>query len=184
MASKLLDFTPNSRHSISERILTVANSLFEAVRAAPFQSRLKFPPVLRKNNFAIVVRATKTHVFVEVTTKSKAVARFNPQRLEVYRQLFTATDSGEPFTFHVGNARFFRASDATVHNDHVFGIGPDCSMCASNFTSVRVVNGVSIAHKVDVVYVVGFGEYVAEDDAWLEVDSLIRVTLADWSTAR
>lgn len=179
-----LDFSLTPRRETSDRILSTATALFEAVKSAPLSARTNFPKVLRNNNFALAARVTTTHAFLEVTTKLHAHRSREADRLQAYRQLFTSVDSGEPAIFKIDRARLIRISGVTLEGPHAFAIGADISMCAWDARSTAVFNGRKQTHDIDILYVVGFGETIREHDAWQEFDALIRVTLSDWSGIR
>ena len=184
MKQPLLNFSATPRRETGDRILSVANALFDAVKNAPLAARTQFPKVLRNNNFALAVRATTTHAFLEVTTKLHAHRSREADRLRAYRQIFTSIESDEPAIFRVDKARLIRVSGATLEAPHAFAIGSDFSLCTWDARSTAVLDGQKQSHDIDVLYVVGFGELIREDDAWEEFDTLIRVTLADWSGIR
>lgn len=184
MTQPELDFSVSPSRETGDRILTVANELFDAVKSAPLVARTQFPKVLRNNNFALAVRVTTTHAFLEVTTKLHAHRSRELDRLKAYRQIFTSTDSGQPAIFKIERARLIRISGATLEAPHAFAIGSDFSMCTWETRATAVINGHKQSHDIDVLYVVGFGETIREDHAWQEFDTLIRVTLSDWSGIR
>lgn len=184
MTQRELDLAVTPNRETGDRILSVANALFDAVKSAPLSARAQFPSVLRNNNFALAIRATTTHAFLEVTTKLHAHRSREADRLRAYRQIFTSIKSGQPAIFRVDRARLVRISGATLEAPHAFALGSDFSMCAWDVRSTTVLNGQKQTHDIDIIYVVGFGEIIREDDAWQEFDTLIRVTLSDWSGIR
>jgi len=179
-----INFSPSPRREIADKILAVAGGLFEAVKSAPLSARVKFPKVLQKNNFALALRVTSTHAFLEVTTKLQAQRSRETARVNAYRQIFTSTDSGEASIFKIDKVKLVRISGATLEAPHAFAIGKDFSMCAWDIRSTANVGGRILSHDLDVIYVVGFGSSIREEDAWQELDALIRVTIADWSGIR
>lgn len=179
-----IDLTPNPRRDIGEKILSVSSSLFDAVKNAPLSLRAGFPRVLRNNNFALTVRVTKKYAFLEVSTKLRAQRSREAERMATYRQLFLPSNSGQPVMMNVDNARLCRVSGVTVDGAHAFGLGNDISLCVSEVRNSIMMNGHRVDSSVDVLYVVGFGDLIRDDEAWREFDTLIRVTLADWSVAR
>ena len=179
-----LDFSATPRREIGDRILSVANALFDAVKSAPLVARTKFPKVLRSNNFALAVRVTNTHAFLEITTKFHAHRRREADRLRAYRQIFTSKDSGQSAILQVDQARLVRVSGGTFEAPHAFALGSDCSMCAWDLKSTTTLNGEKTSYAIDIIYAVGYGENISQEDAWQEFDTLIRVTLSDWSSIR
>jgi hypothetical protein len=179
-----LDFSVTPRRETGDRILSVANALFDAVKSAPVTARTHFPEVLRNNNFGLAVLATTTHAFLEVTTKWRAHRSREADRLRAYRQIFTSIESGQLALVRVNQVRLARFGRMTLEAPHPFALGSDISLCAWDVRSTTVVNGQKQTHDIDVLYVVGFGDSIREDDAWQEVDTLIRVTLSDWSDGR
>ncbi len=181
---KKLDLSTNPKRESADKILATASELFGAVKSAPFSARSGFPKVFKNNNFAVALRVTATHAFLEVTTKLHAQGSREQDRVRAYRQLFTSTESGEAAVLKVDKARLIRISGATFEAPHAFAIGSDFSMCAWDVRSTTTINGKLTSHDIDVIYVVGFGSLIREADAWQEFDTLIRVTLADWSGSR
>lgn len=180
-----LDFSAAPRRETGARILSVSNALFDAVKSAPISARANFPKVLRNNNFALAVHATRTHAFLEVTTKLHAHRDREANRLRAYRQIFTSQAAGHPSLFKIDKARLVRiGGGGALEAPHAFALGSDFSMCAWDLRCTTVLNGQKQTHNIDVIYVVGFGEAIREDDAWQEFDTLIRVTLSDWSGIR
>jgi hypothetical protein len=169
-----LDFSATPRRETAERVLSIASTLFEAVKAAPLTARKTFPTVLRSNNFALAVRATPTHTFLEVTTKLRAHRNRELHRTQTYRQIFTSIDSGD-------KARLVRFGGGTLEAPRAFAIGSDMSMCAWDTKCITTQNDEKQSHEIDIIYVVGYGSSIREDDCWQEFDTLIRVTLSDWS---
>lgn len=182
--SSELDLRSNSRREIADKILSIANSLFESVKNAPISVRASFPAILRNNNFALTVYVTKKYAFLEVTSKFRAQKSREPERVSAYRQIFNPKDSGKPALIGFDNARLCRISNLTLEGAHAFGLGSDISFCIWDSKNSLVLNGRPISNTIDVLYVVGFGAQIREDDAWQEFDALIRVTLADWSTPK
>ena len=179
-----LDFASNPRREIADRILSVASELFDSVKSAPMSARKELPQVLRNNNFGFAVRVTATHAFLEVTTKLRAHRSRELDRLRAYRQIFTSIESGQPAVIKVDKARLVRVSNLTLEAPHAFALGSDFSMCAWEARSTTTVDGKKSTHDIDIIYVVGFGETISVDDVWQEFDTLIRVTLSDWSGIR
>lgn len=177
------DLSPTPRRETAERILSVATPLFDAVKSSPLSGRAGFPQVLRNNNFGLAVRATKTHALLEVTTKLRSQRSREADRLQAYRQIFTSIDSGEPAIFGV-KARLLRFSGFTAEAPHAFALGPDTSMCAWDVRSTDTRNLKKQSYDLDVIYVVGYGRSIREADSWQEFDTLIRVTLSEWSGIR
>ena len=184
MTASSLDLSPSPRRVTGERILAVATPLFEAVKVAPIGIRAKFPSILRNNNFALAVHVTRQHAFLEVTGKFRAQVARAADRLLVYRQVFTTPTSGEPALFTLTGTRLARMADFTAKAPHAFALGSDFSMCAWNLRSTATIDGNHRSHDIDIIYVVGFGRSIHEADCWQEFDSLIRVTLSDWSGMR
>lgn len=181
MKHPALDFSATPRRETADRVLSIASDLFESVKAAPVAVRNSFPDVLRSNNFALTVRATRTHTFLEVTTKLRAHRSRELQRVQSYRQIFTSIDSGEPTIFAIDKARLVRFGGGTLDAPHAFALGSDMSMCAWDTRVITMQNGQRQSHEIDIIYVVGYGSEIREDDCWQEFDTLIRVTLSDWS---
>jgi hypothetical protein len=179
-----LDLTPHPRRDIAEKVLGVATALFESVKNAPLPLRASFPSILRNNNFALTVRVTKRFVFLEVMSKSRAQRTREAERLAAYRQFFTPTESGRVSLFRVDNARLCRFSGATFEGASAFSLGHDISLCVSEARNVQKVGDKTHTANIDLIYVVGFGEQLHEDNSWQEIDALIRVTLADWSALK
>jgi hypothetical protein len=173
-----------ARRETADRVLAIATGLFEAVKAAPTAARKGFPSILRSNNFALAVRATPTHTFLEVTTKFRAHRNRELQRAKSYKQIFTSTDSGEPALFAIDKVRLVRISGGTLEGPHAFALGSDISMCAWDTKIVTTPSTQNQSHVIDVIYVVGYGKDIREDDCWQEFDTIIRVTIADWSGIR
>lgn len=181
MGSPQLDLSLSARQDVAAKIHSVASSLFGAVKAAPAALRSHFPKVLRNNNFGFAVRVTKTHAFLEVTSKLNAHQSRDAERLRAYRQIFTSIESGDQAIFKMHDARLVRIGAMTLEAPHAFALGSDFSMCAWEARSSTVVNGKQSKFDIDIIYVIGFGKAIPIDDAWQEFDTLIRVTLADWS---
>lgn len=184
MTHAQLDLSPHPRIDVADRIQSVASSLFDSVKAAPASVRARFPKVLRNNNFGFAVRVTKTHAFLEVTTKLHAHQSRAAERLAAYRQIFTSIGAGDTAIFKVNDARLVRIGAMSLEAPHAFALGSDFSLCAWEVRSSSDVKGKKSIHDIDIIYVVGFGSSIPIDDAWREFDTLIRVTLADWSAAR
>lgn len=176
-----LDLASNPRPQIAERIYRVAEDLFDAVKRAPLSARGTFPSIFHNNNFALAVHVTGRYAFLEITSKFRAQKSNQRDRLSAYRQLFCTKESGEPAIFALDKARLCRFSSLNTQGAHAFSLGSDLSLCVWDIRSSASINNRSSTSKVDVLYVVGFGEQIHEDTAWREFDALIRVTLADWS---
>lgn len=179
-----LDFSLHPSPDVSDRILSVANDLFGSVKAAPASVRARLPKVLRNNNFGFAVRVTKTHAFLEVTTKLHAHQSRAAGRLAAYRQIFTSVGAGDSAIFKVDDARLTRIGAMSLEAPHAFALGSNFSLCVWEVRSESDERGKKSVHDIDIIYVVGFGPSIPIDDAWREFDTLIRVTLADWSAAR
>lgn len=179
-----LDLTVNPRREIAEKILGVSTVLFEAVKSAPLSLRAQFPSILRNNNFALAVRVTKKFAFLEVTSKFKAQKTRESERVATYRQLFCTKDSGEHAIFAVDKSRLCRFSGLTLEGARAFRVGSDFSLCVWDARNSQILGDRRVITSVDLLYVVGFGDQIHEDDAWQEFDALIRVTLADWSAPK
>lgn len=184
LLSSELDLTPNPRREIGEKIIQIGNSLFESVKSAPPSLRSGFPNVLRNNNFALAVRVTKNYAFLEVTTKARAPKSREMHRSAVYRQFFTSKSSSRRAAFAIDRSRLCRFSEISIKGTHVFSLGSDFSICVSDARCITISGGRTVSSAIDVVYVVGFGDQIREDEAWQEFDALIRITLADWSAGR
>jgi hypothetical protein len=174
-----LDFSPPQNTETANRILSEAKILFGAVKDLPISVRSGFPKILRRNSFGIAVHTTKTHAFLEITTKLRAKRSWEPKRIQVYRQLFTTPNSGEPALFIV--SRLNRFSAFTVEFPHAFSLGADVSMCAWDMRSVADTTGGKQSFDIDLIYAVGYGAFIREADCWQEFDTLVRVTISDWS---
>lgn len=183
MSTTQLDLTESTKRDIGAGILSVATSLFEAVKSAPLGKRTNFPEILRNNNFGISVRVTSRYAFLEVTSKLRAQKARDQERLAAYRQIFTAKESNEPALFALERSRFTRFSDMTLEAPHAFSLGADVSMCIWDVRSESNVDGRRRVFDIDVLYVVGFGPTIPIEDAAQEFDALIRITLSDWSSA-
>lgn len=179
-----LDLSSSPRREIADQILLVASALFDSVKSAPMSARKNLPQILRNNNFGFAVRVTATHAFLEITTKLHAHRSREAERLRAYRQIFTSIESGQPAIFKVDKARLIRIGAMTLEAPHAFALGSDLSMCAWEARSTTKVAGKMSTHDIDIIYVVGFGEAISVDDVWQEFDTLIRVTLSDWSGTR
>lgn len=178
-----LDLSPNPRPEVAERVLLSTSDLFGSVRSWPLSARGGFPPVLRKNNFGLAAYATRTHAFLEITTKLRAQRNREAERLRAYRQVFTSAGSGEPAVFGV-RARLLRFGGFTAEAPHAFSLGLDVSMCAWDIRSVAETTMGKQTHDIDLIYVVGFGQSIREADCWQEFETLVRITLSDWSGIR
>jgi hypothetical protein len=117
---------------------------------------------------------------LEVTTKVQAQLKRDVDRIKTYKKLFTS-DTSPAALFNIKGVRFFRISNLTVQAPHAFLIGKDTSMCVWDFRART--SEADKGEEINVLYVVGFGTIIREDDAWQEFDSLIRLTLKDWSSA-
>ena len=179
-----LDFSSSPRREIADQILAVASALFDSVKSAPMSARKKLPKILRNNNFGLSVRLTATHAYLEVSTKLHAQRSREVERLRAYRQIFTSMESGQPAVFNVDKVRLVRIGAMGFEAPHAFALGSDFSMCAWEIRSTTIVDGKKSTHDIEIIYVVGFGETISVDDVWQEFDSLIRVTLSDWSGVR
>ena len=184
MSPAQLDLTESPRRDIGAGILSVASSLFEAVKSAPLGIRANFPKVLRNNNFGFAVRVSSRYAFLEVTSKLRAQKARDQERLAAYRQIFTAEETNEPALFTFEGSRFLRFSGLTLDAPHAFGLGADVSLCVWDAQSTTIVDGRHRVFDIDVLYVVSFGSTIPIEDATQEFDALIRITLADWSTTR
>ena len=184
MSPAQLDLTESPRHDIGAGILSVASSLFEAVKSAPLGRRANFPEVLRNNNFGFAVRVTSRYAFLEVTSKLRAQKARDQERLAAYRQIFTAKEINGPALFALERSRFARFSGMTLDAPHAFALGADVSLCIWDARSAATVDGRRRVFDIDVLYVVGFGSTIPIEDATQEFDALIRITLADWSSTR
>jgi hypothetical protein len=184
MSQDSLDLSPSTNPWAGEQILSVAAPLFDAVKAAPLKVRENFPSILRNNNFSFAVHVTKRYAFLEVTGKFRAQRTRLVDRLNAYRQIFTDSSSGEPAIFTVTDARLVRVARLTAEAPHAFALGSDFSMCAWDMRSTTTAGGKPVSHQIDIIYVVGFGKNIREADCWQEFDSIIRITLSDWSGMR
>lgn len=177
-----LDLTSNPRWEIADKILIVANLLFDSVKNAPLSLRTSFPNILRNNNFGLAARVTRKYAFLEVTSKFRAQRTREPERLATYRRFLCAEDSGKPVAFAINKSRLGRFSGITVEGSHAISIGSDSSFCVWDSRNILTFADRRITTAVDLLYVVSFGDQIREDECWQEFDALIRVTLADWST--
>jgi len=177
-----LDFSTPRNTVTANRILSEAKILFGAVRDFPLSARSGFPRILQRNSFGIAVLTTKTHAFLEVTTKLRAKRSWETRRIQLYQQLFTTPNSGEPALFIV--SRLNRFSAFTVESPHAFSLGADVSMCAWDMRTVADTPGGKQSFDIDLIYAVGFGTSIREADCWQEFDTLARVTISDWSGIR
>ena len=184
MSPTSIDLTESPKRDIGAGILSVASSLFEAVKSAPLGKRAKFPEILRNNNFGISVRVTNQYAFLELTSKLRAQKARDQERLAAYRQIFTTKESNEPALFALERSRFARFSGMTLDAPHAFALGADVSLCIWDARSASNVDGRRRVFDIDVLYVVSFGPTIPIEDAAQEFDALIRVTLSDWSSAR
>lgn len=184
MKQSKLDFAENPKREIGEKILTVARTLFDSVKSAPIHGREGFPKILRNNNFGLTLLTTNTHAFLEITTKFHAQRERQAERVQSYRQIFTSSESGERAMARLTNSRLIRVGGMNVEGAHAFALGPDLSMCAWDVHSTAVVNGHKKTCDIDIIYVVGFGESIRDTDAWMEFDTIIRVTFAGWIKAQ
>ena len=57
-------------------------------------------------------------------------------------------------------------------------------MCTWDARSTVIVNGTRRTYDIDILYVVGFGRSIPIEEVSQEFDTLIRVTLSDWSSTR
>lgn len=179
-----IDLTPSPKREIADKIIGISNALFDSVKNAPLSVRASFPGILRNNNFALTVRVTKSYAFLEVTSKFRAQHARETERVAAYRQIFCLKDSGKPALFAFDKSRLCRISGVTLEGAHAFSLGSDLSLCAWDVRNTLVANGRRITNTIDLLYVVGFGDQIHEDDAWQEFDALIRITLADWSARK
>jgi hypothetical protein len=175
-----LDFTPNPRREIGDKILSVASSLFESVKHAPLHLRRTFPNVLKNNNFAPTVRVTRDYAFLEITTKLKAQSN----RTDIYRRFFSPKELQRPAIIAIDKARFARVGAISMEGGYGFSIGSDFSLCAWDLKSSVVEHGKQSHKSIDLVYVVGFGDQIRQEEAWQEFDALIRLSISDWSSTR
>jgi hypothetical protein len=180
MTLRKLDFTENPRREIGDKILSVATILFESVKNAPLDSRKSFPKILRNNNFGLASFTTKTHVFLEVSAKSRAQRDRQSERVTSYKRMFVGTDSKEPAAARIERSRIVRFSNVAFKSAHGFAIGSDISMSAWDSKITTLTGERECVDNIDVIYVVGFGDSIREDVAWQEIDSLIRVTISGW----
>lgn len=181
MKNSHIDLTPSPRPAIREKILKTATPLFEAVKRAPVALRTNFPEALRSNNFGLLAHVTRQYAFLEVTTKFRAQPNKWQERLHAYKQIFTSSSSGEQAVFNVNQSRFIQIAKLTAEAHHAFSLGSNFSMCAWEVRSVSEEDGKKTTYDIDAIYVVGFGSEILEVDSWQEFDSLIRLTISDWS---
>lgn len=184
MTASSLDLSISPRRDIADQILSVATPLFDSVKIAPLAARKNLPRILRNNNFGMALRLTSAHAFLEISTKLYSHKNREMERLRAYRQIFTSIESGEGAIIKIDKARLARIGAMTLEAPHAFAIGSDFSMCAWEVRSSAIIEGKKSTHDIDIIYVVGFGETIAAEDAWQEFDTLIRVTLSDWSSTR
>lgn len=179
-----LDLTPHPRRDIAEKVLSVSSALFDAVKLAPLSLRASLPSILRTNNFGLAVRVTRQYAFLEITSKFRAQRSRENERVAAYRQFFTPKDSGKPAIFSFDKARFCRVSSLTTEGAPAFSLGRDVSLCVWDIRNSQAVRERRITTDIDLLYVVGFGDQLHDDESWQEFDALIRITLADWSSGR
>jgi len=173
-----IDFSITQEFETGKRIHQLAIDLFDAVKRAPIADRIKLPTILRNNNFSIPIRVTRTHVFLELTSKSKAQSQFDSERLKNYKRLF-ALDNTTAAAIDLTDARMARIGALTVEATCPFRIAQDTSVCIWDFCSRKSEQDKGV--HVDMLYVVGFGKRVNKYTILQEFDSLIRLTLRDWS---
>lgn len=169
----MIDFAPLIRRETSIKIISSSNQLFEAVKSSPLQSRKKFPSVLKNNNFESILRLTTTHAFLEVMSKTKA--RSERDRGKAYRNIFASTRGTAMMKLQ---SRFSRVSDVTFIGPHAFELGTDTSLCV--WDVIHKLNESDKGENINLLYAVGFGKEIKREDAWLEFDSLIRISFDDW----
>lgn len=182
IGSNHLDLTPHPRRDIADKVLSVSTALFDSVKLAPLPLRSGLPSILRNNNFALAVRVTRRYAFLEVTSKFRAQKSRENDRLTTYRQFFTPKESGKPAIFAFDKARLCRVSNVTADGAPAFSIGRDVSMCVWDVRNSQVVGDKRVTTDIDLLYVVSFGDQLHDDESWQEIDALIRITLADWSS--
>lgn len=179
-----LEMEQHPDRAISDKILSVSQGLFDSVRNAPLSARTSFPTILRKNNFGLALWVTRKYAFLEVTTKLKARRDHNSERLGKYRSIFTSVESNKPAIFSVSNSRLCRFANLKTEGAAAVSLGRDFSFCVWDLENRNSQNGRESVQKADLLYVVGFGSKIHPGDAWQEFDSLIRVTISDWSNPK
>lgn len=164
------------------KVFEVSNSLFDAVKAAPLDARSGFPRVLRNNNFAVLVRFTAKYVFVEVVGKAEAKRRRPEDTAKLYRRLFVPLGSSkEGCTFALNDSRLVRFAGGTFAGGVPFGLGENSSFCAWDFVVRGRPEDKGGQTTIDLIYVVSFGSKLGANDAPQEIDSIVRLTVAEWS---
>lgn len=177
-----IDLSINPRAEIGERVMNIATSLLEPVKRAPQNLRTEFPPILRNNNFGWTTRVTKKYIFLDISGKVQAQRSKDIDRLTSYRRVFTSAEQGEPAIFKIDEARMCRFSDLSTEGAYSFSLGKDFSFAAWNLRNKNTEGGREILTDIDLIYVIGFGRVIHEDIAWQELDTLVRLTIADWSS--
>lgn len=176
-----INFSKNPRIDIYDNIMKISNELFSAVKNAPINIRAGLPPILRDNNFDFSLLVTKNHAFLEVFNKIEVHKDTGQERIISYQQLFVPLTAPVKICIPIHKARMCRISTLGLEGGHAFAIGNDFSLCISEVISLYIENEKPVKNKIDLMYVVGFGEELREEDAWQEFDALIRLSLADWS---
>ena len=180
-----LDLTPHTHAEIGKRISDGARGLFEIIKHVPFNRRTHFPQILKNNNFSWSVRVTQNYAFIDFTKKSKALSGKEHERLAIFRQFFASNTATDDSMFKTDNARMVSMSGGTVVGTRSFGLGQNFSFCAWDTKNEQTgTDGKTQTTTLDLVFVVGFGPDIPADDPWPEFDSLIRVTMRDWSAQR
>ena len=175
-----LDLNPSENRSSTERALKIAKSLFEPVKNAPTELRVKYPNVLQGDNFVPVCLVTKTHVFLEVVPKSQA--KKPEKRKNVYRHIFCATDDDSKALYSI-QERSIGLYSLNFGASPAIAIGSDTS---ASFADLKVSEDSRYitnpkTESISVLYVIGFGNMLYGETVWRELDYIIRQSLFNWS---
>jgi hypothetical protein len=167
------------------KISEVAHDLFAAIKKIPLGLRTEFPEILKNNNFGLSVRVTRTHAFLEISPKSKAVSSKDRERVGAYRKLFTSIDSGKAAVLRMEDARLSSVAKVSLNGAYAIALGSNISLCLWEIQSLNpYFPGKEGATKIDLLYIVGYGQRVPKETAWQEFDAMIRTTISQWHRGR
>ena len=170
-----------SNAATGRKLSEVAHGLFAAVKNVPLSLRKNFPEILKNNNFGISVRVTSTQAFLEISPKSKAIPSRDNERADAYQRLFTSIDSGKEAVLRRDGARFHMISKLGLEGGYGIALGTDVSLCLWDVISLnKYFPEKKRVTKIDLLYVVSYGEVIRQDSAVHEFDTLLRWSFAAW----
>lgn len=170
-----------SNAATGKKVLEVAHSLFAAVKNVPLSLRKNFPEILKNNNFGLSVRVTSAQAFLEISPKSKAIPSKDSERADAYQKLFTSIDSGKEAVLRLDGARLNTVAKLGLDGGYGIALGTDVSLCLWDVISLnRYFPKEKGVTRVDLLYIVSYGELIRQDSAVHEFDTLLRWSFAAW----